>query len=980
MSQENYYLILEIDPSEKDLNKIRLAIDKMQSKWSKERNHPTKGRLAQNNLSLLGDIRRIMLEEIVLRDEMATAAKKIQADSKKKALQDLDETLEIFVPDGFIKEIQVKNIIDKFKGKFSEKEVRARILLKISITDNITPEKTKLYIDKGMYKEICDRLNFLKLSNLYDFLGLSKELKHTLLADKAKNFSDEIQKVNNKTADITAKQELIGHCLNLFKTQEGKEKYDNSFEAAKLDELNELIELSCAGGSVSTKVMEGLISKATAKGISPNDARSHIVNFLSKLNLKNCSSCGHSNEKEERACSKCGKPLYIDCPKCSNLNDQKNQVCSKCGFSLTSVPEVLGLLNDADIAISRGDCNSGISILKKAEVFWPDFPDIKKRYAEITRVKKEQEQTQANIDAEISAGRCFKAFELLICLKQSFPGLSFSLDSEVRLKKTIENAKTNFHAGQLLLNSGKTEEGYECFSAALSSCKDYKDAQQASALCYPAPPTKFSVIHTPRGIILNWVSTTAKGEISYEISRKTGLESATLNPDHTIGKTSGLTFTDNQMIPGEIYYYSVYSRRDASISRTPVTIGPIIFISNATDLKVIPGNKTVTLEWELPQKAISVEVWRDDKSAPKKRGEGKLLSSVTLKSAIDSKLINGQQYGYLVVVVYSGLDGKPIYSEGGSILTTPNELPKPVSHLTITRQGSEVDISWEATVNTGVQVYNCINKPKYKMGELLSISDLNKLGSRIPSLGPYSARGKIDLNNLLHLLPVSLAGPIVVAGKCTTLNWFDDVDELKIALTENELFATWKWPQKSESVLIAFRQDAFPEAHDDAKSKKINYPRYKYERNGGFRGKIPSFKPFYISVFAIIKQGDEEYHSSGYSPGARKFFPLGQCCSIKYRISNINKWFMPTKEYLLKITPSIKTTLPSLILVAKSGGIPLDQKNGTTILTIPEGTTCSPESPFQYSFKPEDDLSDKWRVRLFPLNDEFSNWLEIEEE
>ena len=620
MSQENYYLILEIDPSEKDLNKIRLAIDKMQSKWSKERNHPTKGRLAQNNLSLLGDIRRIMLEEIVLRDEMATAAKKIQADSKKKALQDLDETLEIFVPDGFIKEIQVKNIIDKFKGKFSEKEVRARILLKISITDNITPEKTKLYIDKGMYKEICDRLNFLKLSNLYDFLGLSKELKHTLLADKAKNFSDEIQKVNNKTADITAKQELIGHCLNLFKTQEGKEKYDNSFEAAKLDELNELIELSCAGGGISTKVMEGLISKATAKGISPNDARSHIVNFLSKLNLKNCSSCGHSNEKEERACSKCGKPLYIDCPKCSNLNDQKNQVCSKCGFSLTSVPEVLGLLNDADIAISRGDCNSAISILKKAEVFWPDFPDIKKRYAEITRVKKEQEQTQANIDAEISAGRCFKAFELLICLKQSFPGFSFSLDSEVRLKKTIENATTTFHAGQLLLNSGKTEEGYECFSAALSSCKDYKDAQQASALCYPAAPTKFSVIHIPRGIILNWVSTTAKGEISYEISRKTGLESATLNPDHTIGKTSGLTFTDNQMIPGEIYYYSVYSRRDASISRTPVTIGPIIFISNASDLKVIPGNKTVTLEWELPQKAISVEVWRNDKSAPKKIG------------------------------------------------------------------------------------------------------------------------------------------------------------------------------------------------------------------------------------------------------------------------------------------------------------------------------------------------------------------------
>ena len=982
MSQENYFLLLELDPSEKDLSRINKAIEKMQAKWSKDRNHPTKGRIAQKNLEQLDNIRKVMREDNSDRNEMARAAKAVETDNLKKVFQSLDELLAIFIPDGFINEIQLNDLFKKFKAQFSEKKIRERILsFKIAIKKtNSTFEKPISVIDKNIFKEICERLNFLKVFDLYSFLGLHQESKIKDLEAKAKQLYSEIQNVNNKTAEITAKQELLGHCLNLFKDIDGKEKYNNALKEAKLHELNDLIELSYKGGSISSKQMEVLVSIGAQKGISVSDSRQYIISFISKLSITQCNFCGHPNDKEERACIKCGKHLYTDCPKCNNLNAHKNEVCFKCGFSLSRAPEITKLIGEADFAISRGDMTLAQALLKKIEAICPDSSDMNRRLDDIAKIKKDQQKYLENINNALTAGKCLKGLELITELKQAYQGISIPGDIEDLLRNSVENARKNYTIGQKCLASGKTEEAYEYFSIALSSCKDFKDAQMASNLCNPAPPENLFAKQSPDGIILSWKKSLAKGAKAYEIARKIQSDQSPFTPKHIIGKVSNETFSDNKIIPGEIYNYGVYTNRDECISNTPTVVGPILYVSNVSELRVIPGNKTVSLEWEAPSKTINIEVWRNDKTKPKKRGDGKLLNSATLKSVSDTNLANGQDYGYLIVAVFKGTDGKPVYSDGASVITTPNELPAPVSHLTISRKGVKINISWSSSINTGVQIYNCINKPNYKLGDLMPISDLNKLGNRIPSLGPNSAQGNVDPNNLLHLFPVSIAGSVAVAGKPITLNWFDDISELKVSTNGNELFATWNWPQKSESALIAIRPDCFAGSHEDDKSNKIIYERYKYEKYGGYRVNAPSFKKIYITVFAIIKQGNQEYYASGCSEGARKYFPIGQYCALKYRISKAGKWFKPSNNYLLKITPSINTILPDIVLVAKTNGIPLDPNNGTIILNIPKGSMCSPDQPFEKTFKPPDDFNEKWRTRLFYLDEQLCGLLDIEEE
>ena len=86
-------------------------------------------------------------------------------------------------------------------------------------------------------------------------------------------------------------------------------------------------------------------------------------------------------------------------------------------------------------------------------------------------------------------------------------------------------------------------------------------------------------------------------------------------------------------------------------------------------------------------------------------------------------------------------------------------------------------------------------------------------------------------------------------------------------------------------------------------------------------------------------------------------------------------------DFILTLTPNEKTSLPELILVTKSGGLPLDENNGTQVLTMPAGGDCSPEFPLEinFTFNFIGKLAN-WRWRLFTANHEHCEWLILEDE
>lgn len=79
MNRDNYYLILElsINPPETDSNKIETAIQAKQAAWSRLRNHPTKGRQAQQYLGWLSDIKRVMLNSVRVTQSLSQNAKQL---------------------------------------------------------------------------------------------------------------------------------------------------------------------------------------------------------------------------------------------------------------------------------------------------------------------------------------------------------------------------------------------------------------------------------------------------------------------------------------------------------------------------------------------------------------------------------------------------------------------------------------------------------------------------------------------------------------------------------------------------------------------------------------------------------------------------------------------------------------------------------------------------------------------------------------
>ena len=341
MPRENYYLLLELDPAIRDTTLIVAAIEKKQSEWSRDRNHPTKARQAQTNLNLISHIYKIMVEDLVTREIEAKDAEFENRKQKNKLINELLELITVLASPGFLLESQIVGISKQFQGKFSESEIRT--LIKVPIKeDSLDSEKSGEVLDKVVFKEITDRLAIIGKNNLYDFLGLLQSSNLNELLEKAKELGRDFTAYNSKTPDLAAKQELIGHCLSLFKNKVEKDKYDNSCSQQITSDFDQIISLSVQNNIIPASVMEKLLKLYGGKGVSIKDAKKYILDFASVRkwsvevvkpessgNVKICSECGGSNNEKSLKCIQCGLSFFIKCPKCETLNQFKNNTIIK---------------------------------------------------------------------------------------------------------------------------------------------------------------------------------------------------------------------------------------------------------------------------------------------------------------------------------------------------------------------------------------------------------------------------------------------------------------------------------------------------------------------------------------------------------------------------------------------------------------------------------------------------------------------------
>ena len=558
-------------------------------------------------------------------------------------------------------------------------------------------------------------------------------------------------------------------------------------------------------------------------------------------------------------------------------------------------------------------------------------------------------------------------------------------DAEVAgLSKTVIGTGTQRSGGNYvkiargLEGCGSVDQIATQYESALVRCRDLPDAALTALLRFPPEPPS-GLQATPTSLDYRAPLENVAGPAVAHLLASSGNRGSEPRSDRRrrwcSAKISMNLFVDFQRrSPGFFIIYAVYGIRTGIPSNAAALIGPVFRVAEVEDLRVSAGEGVASLSWKLPAKATGVEVWRKVGSLPQSREESDLLKVVTMNTALDSGLSNDTTYGYRVVVLFKGPDGRTVASSGVARSAMVARPAAPVIDLSWSRVGLRFEATWTRPPTGTVQIRIARDENIPAIGTVISIDEIDQIGPSVPALAANAARGELNGQQVFLLVPITVNGSSGTVGRPTWVSCIDDVSDLSLEAHREELIVRWKWPANVQECVVCLGTERFPASPDDRTSTNLPIDRRRYESHGGFRHPIsPTDESLYVTVFAAIHNGTRW----NYSAGCRRELSLGKLRTVKYRIApKPGRWpLQKSEEHVLILTPNLDTVLPELILLAKPGGRPLSRESGRRILQIAAGETCSPEQPFSSPI-PAETGPTKCGVWLF-ADPSAQDWIEL---
>jgi ribosomal protein L40E len=934
MSKENFYLLLELPLDENNTTSIEAVIKYKQTEWSRLRNHPTKGRMAQQYLDLIPEIKKVMTDK-KLRQLEATEAKRLQEQKQKEKFQELDEYIKILSAKGKILEQEVQKLVKTFSS-LPETAIRKRIKVAIVKEDKQNSQKTKP-LDKTSVKIIADNLKIVSKSSLYEFLNLSPTSNLKTLQKRTNEKDADIKKIAQKDAQITASSSLIGHCQSIFKTQEMREAYDATLAQQRLVALDKAIEVACWTGRVQAPEYELLLKKAISLGLDKEKAREYILEDCQKRNcsveigigksvvdnLQSCGTCGFSNPATAHNCENCGYPLKVKCPHCDTENASTVQYCRSCGFALGDMPNAVPLLREAKLALIDKNLNLAQQLLQQAEIYWPHHPEIVEALQTIQSQKQAVDDVAQKLRSLTQQRYFYQARDILAALRKldnSHPELSL----EKRIEQQIQAAETWLQKANTVR---KETELIEVYTKALAEARDCQVAIDNMAKLPPKPATALTAKVSLQDISLHWTASISRGDLIYQVIRQTEHLPKNQKDGELIGETAHTQFEDSKTEAGQAYYYAIYTVRGQAFSNPAATVGPIMQLAEVKNLQVIPGDSCIHFKWQIPAKTYQIEVWRKENGIPQNREAGDKVSGVRWDGVTDVGLKNDTLYGYLINLVFQDGKGHQFFSQGITSQSRPLELPLPVEDLTIVKQNHYLDISWTSPSKGSVELFYSEQPIAFSKGESLPTSRLSELGKPITIQRLGHVKYPIHFQGTLYIIPVTVIRDIAVIGEVKMETAIHEVTNLQGFLSYNKLYLEWQWPPGAQQALVTYRHDAYPKTVQDASIRQF-ITKETYHKAAAFVIQQPEEKNYYFTVFVVA--GDEKNRT--YSKGQQCFVEKSGYQDIFYEIKTKKGLFgkIHTIQLILK-TPGHSITLPEAVLVRKNNDLPLRRIDGQTI-------------------------------------------------
>jgi hypothetical protein len=454
-------------------------------------------------------------------------------------------------------------------------------------------------------------------------------------------------------------------------------------------------------------------------------------------------------------------------------------------------------------------------------------------------------------------------------------------------------------------------------------------ATELAAVPLP-PPTGLRATVEDGAVRLFWRPAPGHGQDTVYVVRRTTQATPPAAPSQgePVYRDHGDLCTDQRAPVARPVQYAVFALGDDRPSSRPATFS-VTPLPPVSGLAAEVGPATVALRWSAHPDA-DVRVTR---TGP----EGSTAAvRATPGGCQVSGLAEGQPQRFEVTAVYRGPDGAELRAAPERITVTPRAQARPVTTLRARPVGSDgairVRVSWIAVDGSIVKVRRADREPELPVGKVVSAQEMEAVGPEVS--GPLTPDGRMtgfeaELPPGVHrLVPFSIGGAGIVAGKVATVAVTDPVRHLTVTPFADYATVSWDWPDGAQVAEVSWRLDY----EEDVR----RVDRGQHRSAGGFR--VPLGKgPCYLEVRAVITVGGRSFTSPPVSAEITQVVEA----PIRYEVSSAG---LTGRKKRVVFTPDQACAGVRVVMVARPGRVmPATAADGEQILDEVLAPTASPQ-------------------------------------
>ncbi len=256
-------------------------VQKRVARWQKRRGSPAVLQIQHQLIN--GKLSDQELDKIAEQYGIEAAiARKIHQQLLDQRQAELDDFINIQVRKGYMTQAEISGLAAVLP--FDEGEILRRI--RCPIKKAAKKEETQAYqMDSTVEQVIIENLKIVGQDSLYSFLGLFPGTSLEALQNKAVEKENEIRKISQKDAVLTASGVLVGQCISIFKSDESRYAYDLSRARLLLKKLNADIDLAATSKNIPREQYNFLMRQAIRFGALPEEAHNHIREYCQSKGL-----------------------------------------------------------------------------------------------------------------------------------------------------------------------------------------------------------------------------------------------------------------------------------------------------------------------------------------------------------------------------------------------------------------------------------------------------------------------------------------------------------------------------------------------------------------------------------------------------------------------------------------------------------------------------------------------------------------------